>query len=608
MSLARPAPRPFAPLVPIVSVLLALVVALVAASPFVGVTSPVRAAGSGPKVVIIVGATHGTTPRYRSYGDAAYAEAIKHTPNVVKVYSPNATWSAVKSATKGASIVIYFGHGNGWPSPYTYDPQYTTKDGFGLNATAGNGDSNTKYYGEPYVDDLQLAENAIILLHHLCYASGNSEPGHAEPSVSTAKKRIDNYGAGFLRSPARAVLADGHRGPVDYLRAIFTTNQTIEQLWRNAPSANGNVSTFNGTRSVGAKAFMDPENPTSGFYRSLIGDPTLTTKEITGGFVVPGKAAPKADGAPLYADPPVSTDAASLADPASLLPAATRLSILETVSGTGDAAVYRVEGLDDVGIAGYMIARDLEPRDSLPPTVTSVSGGGGHAYSTVATGEHKLSGGFSEASTWRVTVTRGGTTWVDRTGTGTTFDVRLDPSAADGDGEYAYRIEATDDWKNGPTAKAGTFIIDTQGPTGAAVMDGGAATAVVGTVRVALSVSDDPSGVEKLRLANTGAVDGAGMLTDGTTFAPSGTVAWTLAVGAGERTLYAQWQDGAGNWSAPVTDTITVDPPDTTFVSVTPVRLLDTRANVPSGVTKLSHATPLSFQVAGRGGVPANAV
>ena len=36
---------------------------------------------------------------------------------------------------KGASIVIYFGHGNGWPSPYTYDPKYTTKDGFGLNAS-----------------------------------------------------------------------------------------------------------------------------------------------------------------------------------------------------------------------------------------------------------------------------------------------------------------------------------------------------------------------------------------------------------------------------------------------------------------------------------------
>ena len=167
---------------------------------------------SNAKVVIIVGAVHGQTASYRDRGDAAYAEARKYTPNVTKVYSPNATWSKVKAATTNANIVIYMGHGNGWPSPYTYDPKYTTKDGFGLNATAGNGDYNVKYYGEPSVDDLDLAPNAIILLHHLCYASGNSEPGNAEPSVTTAKQRATKYAAGLLRSPARAVIADGHMG------------------------------------------------------------------------------------------------------------------------------------------------------------------------------------------------------------------------------------------------------------------------------------------------------------------------------------------------------------------------------------------------------------
>ena len=45
------------------------------------------------------------------------------------------------------------GHGNGWPSPYTFDPSYTTKDGFGLNSDLnGDGkltDYENKYYGEP---------------------------------------------------------------------------------------------------------------------------------------------------------------------------------------------------------------------------------------------------------------------------------------------------------------------------------------------------------------------------------------------------------------------------------------------------------------------------
>ena len=143
--------------------LAAIVLALAAVASTLASAPPVSAAAasSPAKVVIIVGATHSVTSTYRRYADAAYAEAIRHTPNVVKVYSPNATWSRVKAAAVGASVVIYFGHGNGWPSPYTYDPNYTTKDGFGLNYDSnGDGrlsDNENRYYGEPYVRTLDLA-------------------------------------------------------------------------------------------------------------------------------------------------------------------------------------------------------------------------------------------------------------------------------------------------------------------------------------------------------------------------------------------------------------------------------------------------------------------
>ena len=71
----------------------------------------------------------------------------------------------------------------------------------GLNATYGNGNSNVKYWGEYYVDrDIQMARNAVVILNRLCYASGNSEWGWSNPTKSTAIKRIDNYGAGFLRT------------------------------------------------------------------------------------------------------------------------------------------------------------------------------------------------------------------------------------------------------------------------------------------------------------------------------------------------------------------------------------------------------------------------
>lgn len=244
----------------------ALVLVLLAS---LGATIPAVAAAE-PKVVIIVGATHETTPKYREDADRAYAEAIKYTSNVVKVYSPNATWARVKAAVVGASIVIYMGHGNGWPSPYTFDAAYTTKDGFGLNATEGAGDYNNRYYGEPYVSTLDLAPGAVILLHHLCYAAGNSEPGQAEPSVSVARQRVDNYAAGFLEAGAAAVIADGHAGPEGYLRDLLTTQQPIESLWAGQSNANGNVVSFPSTRTPGATAFQDPRTPTAGFYRSLV--------------------------------------------------------------------------------------------------------------------------------------------------------------------------------------------------------------------------------------------------------------------------------------------------------------------------------------------------
>ena len=229
---------------------------------------------SNAKVVIIVGATEGTTSTYRSYADQAYAEAIKYTSRVTKVYSPNATWSKVKAAVAGANIVLYYGHGNGWPSPYTYDPQYTTKDGMGLNDPTHLSDSVHKYYGEPSMAQLGLAPNAIVLLGNLCYASGNSEPGGTAPSVSVARQRIDNYAAGFLKGGARAVIADGHGGLISYIRGLFTSSRTIVDLWRSVPDYHGHVTAFASTRSPGYTAYSDPDTTSGGYYRSLVTKPT----------------------------------------------------------------------------------------------------------------------------------------------------------------------------------------------------------------------------------------------------------------------------------------------------------------------------------------------
>ncbi len=463
-----------------------LVLALTAVAGTLMSAPPVSAAAasSPAKVVIIVGATHGATSTYRRHADAAYAEAIRHTPNVVKVYSPSATWTRVKAAAVGASVVIYFGHGNGWPSPYTYDPNYTTKDGFGLNYDSnGDGrlsDNENRYYGEPYVRTLDLAPNAIVLLHHLCYASGNSEPGHAQPSVTVARQRISNYAAAFLQTRAQAVLADGHRGPVDYLRALFTTDQTIESMWRSAPGNNGHVSTFTSTRTSGVRSLMDPEGTSSGFYRSLVTDPVLTTNMVTGtvdtsrhptALVVPGRAAVVTDGAPLYPD--VATAAAGTADTGSPLPAGTRLRVAarSTTLAADGAALFEVEGLDDPELAGVMRGPDLAPRDSAPPRIVAVSPAaplvspnGDDRSETV-----ELSASLSETASWRFRVLDGvDATIHEITGEGThpatTWDGRDASGTPVADGTYAYRIDAVDPWTNAGS-RTGSIRVDTAAPS-----------------------------------------------------------------------------------------------------------------------------------------------
>src|SRR3954454_11132018 len=115
-------------------ILAALAILAIGAGPLAArVTAAGRAA---PKVVLIVGPAGGATPYYRRLADEAAAEAAKLTPNVVKVYSPDATWSNVKAALVCASVVVYLGHGNGWPSIYRSSLYPLTEDGFGLNPHA----------------------------------------------------------------------------------------------------------------------------------------------------------------------------------------------------------------------------------------------------------------------------------------------------------------------------------------------------------------------------------------------------------------------------------------------------------------------------------------
>ena len=241
--------------------------------------APAAAATRAPRVVVIVGPVEGLTDDYRSIGAAAAKEAARWTTDVVSVVSPNATWPAVKRALQGASIVLYLGHGNGFPSPYRSTLFRPTEDGLGLNPVAGQGDDSHQYFGESFIaSQIHLAPHAIVLMSHLCYASGNSEPGLPEPTVAVAQQRVDNFAAGWLAAGADAVIADTYGSPATTIRSLFAARNggtTIDRLWAAAPNANGHVLVYASTRTPGAEARIDPSGAASGFDRSLVWRPGL---------------------------------------------------------------------------------------------------------------------------------------------------------------------------------------------------------------------------------------------------------------------------------------------------------------------------------------------
>ena len=257
------------------SLLIAVFAALVVVT---GATvSAPEARAATRKVVIVVGPVASQTASYKDSARKLADLARSYGASVKEIYSPYATWSRVKNAAVGANLLIYLGHGNGWPSPY-YPYSTTSKNGFGLNASYGSGNSNVKYYGEYYVKQLELAKNAVVALNRLCYASGNSEWGSANPTKSTAIKRVDNYGYGFIKAGAKAVFASGITSIGYVVRGLFRASSSttmVSLFWTDPNRTMTYKFGFASSKIDGVTARMDPYAP-SRYYRSVIGRLTTT--------------------------------------------------------------------------------------------------------------------------------------------------------------------------------------------------------------------------------------------------------------------------------------------------------------------------------------------
>ena len=491
---------------------LALLVAMPAV-PALGVSSA--------KVVIIVGPVGSATAHDKSDADDIATEARRWTSNVVRITTPNATWSRVRAALRGASVLVYLGHGNGWPSPYA-PFQMVTKDGLGLDPGTGADSTKVVYYGEDYLrDNIRLAPNAVVLLYHLCYASGNTEPGLPVGTFADSRERVDNYGAGFIGAGARAVFAEGHPAhpAVSYIRQLFTTNRTMDQIFRAAPTWHGHLQgPYAAQRTPGLAYEMDPDTAApSGFYRSLIGDLSLTASAVTRtppvatdtdppDFVVPGAAEVQAaGGAGLFGTGAAAADTG--ATPASTLADGTHLRVTSEAAPAADGT--RIFGVSVIGgtAKGFARSSSLVPRDSANVAIWSLDRSAA-LLSPNADGVNDafvVAARFSErvATTLVVKNANGGTV---RSASLTddiarfAWDLKFSSGAYAPDGTYAWTLRGTDPWGNGSVSRTGSFTIDSTPPVSTASVDAtaGGSGWLTSPASITLNATDSLSGVRAI--------------------------------------------------------------------------------------------------------------
>ena len=451
-----------------------------------GVGAPPVAAGSTAKVVIVVGPVGDHNRHYKADARAIAAEARRHTTNVVTLFTPDATWTAVKAAAQGASVFVYLGHGNGWPSVYA-PFQTITKDGLGLDPSSGADGSKHVYYGEDYIrNDIRFAPNAVVLLYHLCYASGNTEPGLPPGTFAEARERVDNYGAGFIGAGARAVIAEGHPAhPAGYeMRQLFTSRRTLAQIFRRAPTWHDHLQgPFASQRTPGLSFAMDADaKAPAGFYRSIVGDLGLRANDVTGtqpvgtgsspaGFVVSGAAeVTDPDGVGLFGSLAKAQDPSATA--ANSIPRSTRLRLTkEPDPATDGTRVFAVTVLG-TSTKGYVRATGIAPRDSAATGIWSLD----HSARLLSPNDDGLhdelvvAARFSERVDARLTVRNAAGRTVRSQalqGDIVRFGWPLTGASGDAvkDGPYTWTLKARDDWGNAGASAHGEFTVDATAPT-----------------------------------------------------------------------------------------------------------------------------------------------
>ena len=319
-------------------------------------------------------ALQGRRARHRGRGAATTR------PTSSSSFTPNATWTTVKAAAQGANVFVYLGHGNGWPS--VYPPfQTVTKDGLGLDPSTGADGSKHVYYGEDYIrNNIRFAPNAVVLLYHLCYASGNTEPGLAAGHLRRRTGARRQLRGRVHRRGRAGGDRRGSSGPPGRVRDASAVHHQPDD-GPDLPRAPDLARPPAGPVRVPAHARPQlrdgrrHDGRPSGFYRSIVGDLGTARTDVTGAPAAPHRqrsrrtsSSPGAaevtdsDGVGLFGSRP--RRATRRPPRPTRSPAATRLRVTDEAGPAADGT--RVFAVTVLGAStkGFVRATGLVPRDS----------------------------------------------------------------------------------------------------------------------------------------------------------------------------------------------------------------------------------------------------
>ena len=272
---------------------------------------PTRAVETPIKVAIIVGPMGSSqTSSNRQHADQIADYATSMGATVAKAYSPNATYSKVRAAVAGANIIVYYGHGSGYPNPYHGSLLADRNNGWGLNTTTTHGDQDSwsnhtlVYCGEKALRGqltsgdgadqkkycgagaIAPAPGFVMVYIGSCYTAGGNEPQNAKASNSDARAHASYFSRPMFQLGASGYFAGRTMGVVQDL--LSNPDMSYGDIF-NMSMPWDTTASYETTHQLigGLSVWLTRQDDTPYWDYAFAGDPARTFNGGTSTFTAP---------------------------------------------------------------------------------------------------------------------------------------------------------------------------------------------------------------------------------------------------------------------------------------------------------------------------------